>query len=171
MHPLSHRLLSTLITLTLIALLAGCSKPVGTVSGKVTYAGKTLKGGNVVFVNTEGGTSFSAGINEDGIYKVPNIQGGNYKVLVETDSLKPQLDITMMGPKGTGPVIPKGAKFGPPPGAEVPEGYQPSDPSALAVATTAKRYMKIPDQYKDKETTPLSYTFTGGNQTFDIDLK
>ena len=46
------------------AALAGCGKGKGDISGKVSYKGTLLKGGNVTFVNEEGGPSFTAAINE-----------------------------------------------------------------------------------------------------------
>lgn len=166
---LATRVWCVTVLLASLALIAGCGRPVGTVSGKVTYQGKTLKGGSVTFVSTEGRQSFAAGIGEDGTYSVPNIRGGEYKVCVETDSQKPPPDV-MIGPGMKMPPVAKG-KFGPPPDAPVPEGYTPSDPASAAAALAAKRYVKIPDQYKDPNTTTLTYTFPGGNQTFDIDLK
>jgi len=151
-------------------LLPGCSRPVGTVSGTVTYQGKPLQAGNVSFVSTDGGQSFAAGLNESGNYKVPNILGGSYKVCVETTSFKPAAQGVPAGPGGKGPAIPPG-KGGPPPGAEVPEGYTPSSPAALAAAQSKKKYVPIPEKYAKDSTTDLSFTFKGGDATFDIELK
>src|SRR5438128_2577274 len=75
-----------------IALVAGCGKGTGSVTGKVTYGSTVLKGGNVGFVPTDGGTSYSAAIGEDGVYTIPKLFTGNYKVCVETDSLKSASD-------------------------------------------------------------------------------
>lgn len=150
--------------------LSGCGRPVGSVKGKITYQNKALKGGGVGFISTDGGQSFASGIHDDGTYSVPNLAGGAYKITIETESLKGVQEAagTMM-PKGSG--VPKGAKTGPPPGANVPEGYSPSDPAAAASATGLKRYVKIPLHYSDQEKTDLTFTFSGGDVTHDIELK
>ncbi len=164
------RLIPAFVLVAATLALTGCSKPVGTVSGKVIYQGKPLKGGSVSFVSTEGGQSFAAGLNDDGTYSIPKILGGAYKVCVETDSQKPAKDTAAVAGSSQ-PVIPKGAKFEPPPGAAIPEGYTPSNPAAAAAAKAAKRYTPIPPHYADAEKTDITYTFTGGDQTFDIELK
>src|SRR6185503_11534068 len=115
------------------------------VSGKVTYQGKALKGGGVSFVSTDGGQSFAADIAEDGSFKVPDLKGGEYKVCVETASLKGTGQASPYGAAGA-PKMPKGAKSGPPAGATVPEGYTPSDPAAAATANSIRRYVPIPDK-------------------------
>jgi hypothetical protein len=150
--------------------LVGCQRPVGSVSGKITYQGKVLKGGGVSFVSTDGGQSFAAGIAEDGTYKVPDLRGGAYKVCVETSSLKAASSGSPYAGVG-GPKKSKTEKAGPPPGANVPEGYTPSDPAAAAAVTSAKRYVAIPEKYSSPDTTDLTYEFKGGAETFDIDLK
>lgn len=144
---------------------AGCGRPVGSLTGKVTYQGKALKGGNVTFVSTDGGQTFTGTITADGTYSVPQMTGGEFKVCVETTSVKPA------GGPAAQPVIPKGAKTAPPPGANLPEGYTPSDPAAMAKAAADKRYVPIPPKYADPKDTDLTYSFKGGDQTFDIDLK
>src|SRR5262245_30640892 len=106
-----------------LLVVAGCNKPVGTVSGKVTYQGKALKGGGVTFVSADGGRSFVGAIGPDGSYKVPDIVAGTYKVTVDNNSLKGQEKT--MGPGGTAappPLVPAGAKGGAPAGANLPEG-------------------------------------------------
>ncbi len=53
----------------------------------------------------------------------------------------------------------------------MPEGYAPSDPAAMASAQNAKKYVKIPDKYKDPATTDLRFEAKGGAETFPIELK
>ena len=165
------RLTSALVLVGAVSLLlGGCARPVGTVTGKVTYQGKPLKGGNVSFHSTEGRPSFASGIAEDGTYKVPDIQGGSYKVCVETASLKPSQGAPMMGPKVSGP--PPDAKTGAPPkDADIPEGYKPSAPAAGQTAANLKKYVAIPDKYAKPDQTDLTYEFKGGSDTVNIDLK
>jgi len=153
-----------------IAGLSGCARPVGSVSGKVIYQGKRLKGGYVTFVSTEGQPSKPAEIGIDGIYTIPSITAGNYKILVETDSLRPQaLPVADKGAKLTGPTAANKAGF------NVPEGYTPSSPADAALVAAnqknAAKYVAIPPGYSDADKTTLTYTVVGGEQTHDIELK
>lgn len=157
--------------------LSGCSRPVGTVSGKVTYMNKALKGGSVTFVSTEGNHSFSCEIQDDGTYTMANIRGGEYKVLVDTSYLRPATSgpggYTGSGGKGFKPGGPSGPppKSSPPPGAEIPEGYKASNPADAAASANAKKFMQIPESYKDADKTDLKYKVVAGPQTYNIDLK
>lgn len=125
--------------------LAGCGRSVGSVTGKVTYQDKTVKGGNVTFVSTDGGRTYASGIKEDGTYSIPDLQSGSYKVCVETASLKP------------------------PPGTTVPKVAR--DPASAQLIANSRKYVPIPDQYGDAEKTDVTYEFKGGSETFDINLK
>ena len=176
MHQFSYVRLGpafALVASVAVLLLAGCNRPVGSVSGKVMYQGKPLNGGSVSFVSTEGNRSYAAGIKEDGTYTVPDLLGGSYKVCVETSSLKPS-GHQIPGGMGT-PAIPKGAKTGAPADAPLPEGYIPqaagSDPAAAALASNKRKYVAIPEKYAKPDETDLAYTFKGGAETFDIELK
>ncbi len=163
---------------TVSLILVGCSRAVGSVSGKVTFQGKALKGGNVSFQSTDGHANFAAGIKEDGTYEVPNIQAGSYKVSVETASLKPPAG--PLGGKGsavvtkdvTGKVVTNAESKGlPPAGADIPEGYKGSSPATAQAAANLKKYVQIPDKYSDAEKSDITYTFKSGSDTFDIELK
>lgn len=148
----------------------GCGPSTGTLTGKVTYNGKTLAGGNVTLVPDGKGQTFSATIAEDGTYTFANVRSGKYKVCVETASLNPSS--SQQGPNyGGRPLGNNNAiKNQPPPGAELPEGYMMSQPPGAAAADAAKRYVAIPAQYADPSSTPLTVEVTGGAQTHDISL-
>jgi hypothetical protein len=60
----------------------------GTVAGKVTYLGKPLKGGLVEFVSRRN-KIVRAKIAEDGTYRMTNVPPQQYRIAVETDSVKP----------------------------------------------------------------------------------
>lgn len=156
-------------TLLAVVTVAGCSRPVGSVSGKVTFGNKTLKGGNVTFISTEGLPSQSSGITEEGTYSVPSLTAGTYKVCVETESLKPP---GFAGPP-MGAGAPKGTALDP--DTPIPEGYHPSNPAEASLAGAAARakklYVAIPGQYADPNKTDLQYTVVGGQQTYNIELK
>ena len=142
--------------------LAGCGRPVGSVSGTVSYKGTPLKGGTITFISTEGQPSAAATLNTEGKYTIPSITGGAYTVCVETASLKPPPNFVF--PKNTPSV-----KLDP--NTPVPEGYTPSSPNESKVLQNARRYVPIPEHYGDQKKTDLTFTAGGGEQTHDIDLK
>jgi len=146
------------VGLGLVALLgvAGCGNATGKVSGTVKIGETLLKGGNVIFISTEGKESKSATIKEDGTYSIDNIPVGNVKVCVETKSLAPP-------PAGPGGKIP--TTYSPPPGADS-AGYNPG-----AGTDRSKLYVAIPDKYSDPNLTDLTYTVTAGSQEYNIPLK
>jgi hypothetical protein len=147
--------------------LAGCARPVGSLSGKVTIMNKPLKGGFVTFVSTDGQPARSAQIGEDGTYTIPSITAGNYQIVVETASLAPRA-APMSANRGT----PKEGKLDE--GTAVPAGYHPSNPGEASIANAnannAKRYVPIPARYAKTETSNLTYEVVGGNQTYNLEL-
>jgi hypothetical protein len=64
--------------------LSGCGSKVGSVSGKVTYQGKPLSSGLVIFVDKDGKVSEPAGIQVDGSYTADNVPVGQMTACVET---------------------------------------------------------------------------------------
>ena len=159
--------------------LSGCAKPTGNLSGKVSYKGTALKGGNVALVNTEGKTVAASSIEEDGSYSIANVVVGEYTVCVETTSLKPRADADgygtvagggAKGGKGAGAPMPKGAGA-PPEGAALPDGYKASNPAEVVLAKAAKRYVQIPDTYGESTKSDLRYTVVAGDQSHNVELK
>jgi hypothetical protein len=67
--------------------LSGCGGKFGSVSGKVTYQGKTLTSGLVIFVDKDGKVTQPAGIEVDGTYAADNVPVGQVAVCVETHPL------------------------------------------------------------------------------------
>ena len=142
-------------------LAAGCGPQFGSVSGKVTYKDKALKGGNVTFSSTEGKVSGSEAISEDGSYTIPKLQTGTYKVCVETASLKPASGL------GAGK-----KPYKPPSDKAADKGKGPATPyTPPTIEDKSKRYTQIPDKYMAPQTTDITCTVTGGSQEFDIKLK
>ena len=64
--------------------LSGCGRKPGSVSGKVTYQGKALSSGLVVFVDRDGKVSQPAGIEVDGSYAANDVPLGQVTACVET---------------------------------------------------------------------------------------
>ena len=143
-----------LLFLVLLATLAatGCSGSSVTVTGKVSYLDKPVKGGNVTFISTEGKRSVSGPIDEDGSYKLERVPSGEVKICVETESLNPAKQ-------------PRRPINAPPKDVTPPDGYKPPSQE-----NTSRRYIKIPPEFADPEKTTKSHTITGGSQEYDIKL-
>ena len=74
-----------------LVLVSGCPKKsgtVGTLSGKVTYKGKEVTGGQMTFFTKEGGAVLAT-IKPDGTYSVRDLAVGEATVTVDTKNLKP----------------------------------------------------------------------------------
>ncbi|AMV25650.1 hypothetical protein VT84_14730 [Gemmata sp. SH-PL17] len=174
-----QRIFCATILCSLILFFSGCGGGKQDMSGKVSYNGKALKGGFVTFVAAGEGPTFSATIQEDGTYTMPGVLAGEYKVCVETESLKgskPTGSAGMTskgGAKGGGPENPlaKVKENKPPEGAGKDSGYTPGGPPAAMAAANAAKYVQIPNEYSKAETTTLSVTVKSGQPTFDITLK
>jgi len=122
------------------------------VSGKVSYKGAPVKGGNITFVSSEGKASASTSINEDGTYTISKVPAGAVQICVETETLNPAKRS-------------KTPKYSPPPGMKAPEGLGSGNTEDLS-----KRYVWIPPAYANPETTKLAYTVKGGSQEHNLDL-
>lgn len=159
-----------LIAVAGVFTLAGCGRSVGSITGKVVFQGKPLKGGNISFVSTEGEPSAASAIAEDGSYSIPRITSGEYKVVVETATLKPLPPGSFEVP---GQPKTKVEKLDTNP--DVPAGYRPSNPADASAAAAqtfkVKHYVEIPIHFSRSESTTLTYTVVGGSQTHDVELK
>jgi hypothetical protein len=135
---------------------AGCSKPNGTVTGKVYYKDKVVKGGNVIFAPATGPT-VTAEIGEDGSYTIEKVPAGPVKIAVDTTGYKP--------PMAGGPGMPPERRFNPYPADAKDKPNQVVDP-----AEKAKRYTALPEKYEDPKNSGKEYTVTSGKQDHDIKL-
>jgi hypothetical protein len=137
----------------LAALAAGCGSSKGTVTGKVTYNGNPVPGGQVFFVLPDTPPVF-AKIGPDGSYTAKDVPVGEATVCVETDSVKSA---------GGGAATPQ---YKPPKDAD-PNVYDPS----IQSAPVGGKYVAIPSEYGDPATSTLRYTVKDGDQTHNIDLQ
>src|SRR4029077_5027008 len=95
--------LAMLLPMSLVLAL-GCSKGnpniPASISGKVTYKGAPVTGGNIVFVNAQQ-SRYNAGILPDGTYSATDMPEGPMEVAIETESLNPNLKMPTYGqPQG-----------------------------------------------------------------------
>jgi hypothetical protein len=139
-----------------VVLASGCSSH-ASVSGKVTYQGRTLNGGTVLFASTQGKGSETATIGEDGTYSFARIPTGPVKISVETKTAQP----------ATG-------KNAPPPNMQPPKGVPLPSGAQSGVYGQSQKKVKvelIPEHFGDPEKSGATYTVVSGSQTHNIDLK
>jgi hypothetical protein len=128
--------------------LAGCGRPGGSVSGKVTYKGQSLTGGTVTFLGADDRVAWSP-IEPDGTYTITRVAPGLAKIgVTPAASSAPPKGMKMMDP----------AKMDAPAGAAPP-------------AASAGKTVSIPQQYQDPARSGVTYTVTAGSQDYNIELK
>lgn len=156
-----------LLILPLGLMAAGCGSSQGTVSGKVTYKGAIVKGGTVRIVPDKGSPA-TGDIQEDGTYKIQHVPTGPAKVSVETDSMKPnkQVSAQAQGAAAMYKNMPK-----PPPGEPGSDSNQGNAVAGFREQGDEKRYVEIPARYNDSNKSGLTLTVKGGSNPFDIELK
>ncbi|HKB01358.1 MAG TPA: carboxypeptidase-like regulatory domain-containing protein [Gemmataceae bacterium] len=170
--PLVIVRLACLLVAVAVVAVVGCGPSNAKLTGKVTYKGTPLKGGTVTLVPPDGGTTFSATIQEDGTYNFDQVKTGTYKVCVETESLKPPVTAkhSYYDKKGPGARDKSKIKNEPPKGAQIPEGYKMTDPFSGNNADREKRYVAIPADYGDLGKTSLTVEVKGGSQPQQYDI-
>jgi hypothetical protein len=144
------RLCGLVLLLALVALV-GCGKGTGHVTGTVTYKGQLITSGAVVFYGADGNAD-SGRIDRKGTYTVAQAPSGKVKVAV----------LPAKARRESGPPVSRATG-------------QPKDPPAkdgddIAPAAPSGGKAAFPEKYADPETTPLTFTVSGGKQTFDIEL-
>jgi hypothetical protein len=144
----------------LFALGCGGSKT-AKLSGKVLFDNKPLPGGTITFYPADGGklNPASTAIQEDGTYSLDNAPTGEVKVSVSNAHLKGANDGIKRGPGGGPPPASQNIKAPPEVMAKMPQ--QPPDNKLTPIG----KYIPIPDKYGKPETSGLSTTIKGGNQT------
>jgi hypothetical protein len=140
------------LLLGFLILSLGCGpnyKARGTVKGKVTFGGKNLTAGTVMFHGKNNLTG-SATVGTDGNYVMTDAPVGDCKVTVT---------VPKMPPRGVEHL--KGAPVGP---------KMPGDTTPDTVGKIPTQIVPIPDKYSNVETSGLSFTVSRGEQTYDIPL-
>jgi len=134
--------------------MGGCGEritrpPLGKVSGKVTYNGKPVTKGSVIFTPVQGkggdtGQNAVGQLGSDGSYELTTFDTGDgailgqHTVTVQADS-KDINELNKIRPDGTVPyILPKPA---------------------------------IPEKYTNATKSPLRFTVSAGSNTYDIQLK
>jgi hypothetical protein len=132
-------------------LVAGCSKPVGSVSGTVRYKGSPVPGGRIAFLASDG-RQHGADIGEDGSYTVADVPVGPAKVSVDNSGLR--LMEGLLSGKTPG-------------GALAPKGKMPQ----LDLPKMAGHFVPIPPASSDPDKSGIVCEVHNGSQTFPVELK
>jgi len=150
-RPLALRALALPVLLACAAgvALPGCGgEKLATVTGKVTYKDKPVKGGTVIFTNDDFSKVERTPIDNEGSYKSERVPFGTLKVGVEP--------------------IPK------PPAAFMPKGAGKKGMPADAPNYSGKsegEYVDIPANLRDPQKSNITVTIDDQKKQFDIPLK
>jgi hypothetical protein len=145
----SVRRAAGLALLVLLGGAAGCGKQATTVTGKVTYKGRALTSGDVLFLS-DNDTLTRAPIGPDGTYTARGVPVGPAKLGV--DNPPPPRD--------------PAATSGLPPAKD-----SSNDPEVKELKERAAHYVATPKHYRDPKQSGLTYTVQTGSQTHNIDLQ
>ena len=140
---------SRLLLFGLCALIAGCAKETGDISGKVTYRGKHLEFGSVNVIDVHD-QPHAAEIQSDGTYSIQKVPLGPARVCVTAVDPKVQEEIKR---------ILTASKTPGPDGKMPPKPY--IDPKKLHL---------IPEKYNSPENSGLTLEVQKGSTTYDIPL-
>jgi hypothetical protein len=132
--------------------LCGCAAGHGTLSGKVTYKGKTVASGNVVVVGADGIVRYGK-IETDGSYSVADVPVGEAKIGV--NSPNPVPDPVVVAAANTG------AKRG---------GRSQQNPISSTPTSDPKLWFALPEKYAEVQTSGLTANVQKGQTTHDIPL-
>jgi len=155
------------MSLLLVAGLTGCGVSQGKVSGRVLFNGAPLPGGLVTFHPEDPAqNAVPARLDEQGNYEAV-LPAGNVQVSVDNRDLEPQTREPGGLPPGLLPQLSPEAR-------KVLGGGKQGNPSPSAPAGTSPkvsgRYVPIPEQYYDIETSNLKFRVDKGEQKHDIEL-
>ena len=131
--------------LILIVLMTGCSRST-TASGTVTFRGRAVTNGSVIFVGSDK-VAHSGVIAPDGIYTVEGLLPGNFSVAVVSRD--------------------------PSRGRSILRGHKPGSSGRGSPAGKAKGegWFPLPSQYESAATSGLSCTLGTGKVKYDVELK
>lgn len=138
----------TLSILLILGFLAagGCDAPSAKVAGNVTYQGKPVTSGLVVFIDAAGRATLPASVQSDGSFTISKAAVGPVKV--SFDNPVP-------------PRLPRGR-----PGSTAAE-----DPELVQMARAIANYTPTPAKYKDPAESGIEFDLKPGANVCDIELK
>lgn len=140
-------LLRSVVLLLFCLALAGCGPATGTVSGKVSFRGKTVRSGSVMVIVSNHSKPVYGQISSDGKYTLENVPLGDAKFAI----LSPNPDESGFGDRM----------------GQLKKIKQRSRQSS----TSDTEWFPIPDRYGDISTSGHGLTVNQGQNDYDIKLK
>jgi hypothetical protein len=150
--------------LVFLALAVGCKGGQGTVSGTVYLNDKPLPGGLVTFRPADSSKNVvSARIGDDGHFEA-TLPAGEVRIAVDNREFQPP-------PRGEVPKLPPVVDL--PPGVKPPQHERQGSPAAPegGPEKPSGKYVPIPPQYYDVDTSDLKLVVQPGPQSYDFRLK
>lgn len=141
----------------LLLVAAGCGSSSGRISGKISYKNNPLPGGTVTFYGPgENGWAKTARIGDDGSYRLEEVPKGTARIIVETQTLKPNPMAKAMAARMTK-------------GKDIPPEMLKNSP--FGQMQEEAKYVAIPPKYSKAETSGLTYEVKAGKQEHNINLE
>jgi len=110
--------------------------------------------------------AFPATVQADGSYAASGLPAGEFKVTIDTRSLKKAVSPENM----TKQIQEEAAKQGKTMPASGAGGFTKDQAQQAKGAASAPSYVAIPEKYADPKTSPLTATITAGSQSKDFTL-
>lgn len=132
--------------IALLVFISGCGRPTASVTGSVSFQGKPVGSGVVVFVDSSGRATTPANVRPDGSFEIKTASVGAAKVAY--DNLKP-------------PPLPK----------VKPDSAVANDPEYKLMAEAADNYVATPSKYKDPSTSGIAFELKPGPNECRITLE
>jgi hypothetical protein len=114
-----------------------------TLSGKVSYKGEPLTGGTITVRSSDGTMQLPGVISPDGTYSIGGLSPGEVIVTIETESIKGKTGVSYQAPPGQ---------------------------TAPTMGVKLEKYVPIPRNYGNPDSTPFRFTLKKGSQKRDFDL-
>lgn len=130
----------------LLLFLCGCGNSAN-VSGKISYQGRPITYGSVIFLRSDN-SAFTAAIKPDGSYLVEGIPPGNASIAVI--SRNPALGRSAVHP---------------------PKPNSAGKPEAALQETAVQGWFPLPHNYEDAKSSGLTCDITKGQVIHDIELR
>ncbi len=121
-----------------------------TLEGTIRYKGDPVSFAQVIVVTNT--TSASGSVGEDGKYRVVNVPLGEVKIAVNTELARGDYQSAVMA---------AGAYKGP----------EAKEQGKVEQSKVNLKFVSVPKEYWDPNTTPLKTTIQAGANTFDINIK
>lgn len=134
------------ILLLTVFVATGCNAQKASVIGTVSYQGKPVTSGEVVFIDDAGHATMPAYVRPDGSYAIREASVGRKRV-------------SFRNPKPS-----------PLPELDSPSSEQ-QDPELKLMAGALATYTPTPDQYRDPDSSGISFDLVPGENVCNIDLQ